>query len=71
MTDLDFIGEKGDKRLEAIRRHVKEMDKMFEDLQNGRGGVGAEEALTADLRWLLKYVSFLKGNLRAHSNGLN
>ena len=68
MTDLDFIGEKGDKRLEAIRRHVKGMDKMFEEEGDG---VGAEEALTADLRWLLKYVSFLKGNLRAHSNGLD
>lgn len=67
MTDLDFVGEKGDERLEEIRHHVKEMEKLFED----GGGVAAEEHLTADLKWLLKYVSFLKGNLRAHSNGLN
>ena len=54
---LEYVHDKADKRLLEIERRVRGRDDEGED--------GDEETL-----WLLGYISFLKGNLRAMKNGL-
>ncbi len=54
---LEYVHDKADKRLLEIERRVRGRDDEGED--------GDEEIL-----WLLGYISFLKGNLRAMKNGL-
>ena len=55
MNINDFIGEKADKKIYEIERKVRGRDDENDD----------------DVKYLLAYISFLKGNRRANQNGLD